>query len=59
MPDDKIQASVGMHKNGTTNCYNLPKDVAAIVKLLNFISDSEGGTGSAKLPPSPSPRNST
>jgi hypothetical protein len=56
MPDDKIQASVGMHKNGTTNCYNLPEDVAKIVKLLNFISDSEGGTGSAKLPPSPSPR---
>jgi hypothetical protein len=59
MPDDHIQASVGMHHDGSVNCFNLPKDVATIIGLLNSISDTEGGTSgpsSTPLGPSASPR---
>jgi hypothetical protein len=56
MSDDRIQASVGMYNNGTTNCYNLAKDVSTILGLLNAISGAEGGTKSSQLPPTSSPR---
>ena len=49
MATQTIQASVGMHHNGATKCYNLPKDVATIVGLLNAIDDSLGGTKSSAL----------
>jgi hypothetical protein len=56
MAGDQIQASVGMYNDGTTNCYNLPQDVATIIGLLNSIADSDGGTGGANsLDPSASP----
>jgi hypothetical protein len=44
-----ISASVGMHKDGTTNCFNQPADVSTIVKLLNSISSAEGGTKDSNL----------
>lgn len=58
MQDDKIRASVGMTNNGTTLCYNLPQDVATIVKLLNTTDRSEGGSGRTEnqLPPTASAR---
>jgi hypothetical protein len=43
MPDDTIRASVGMHENGTKNCYNQPADVATIINLLNLSDVAEGG----------------
>jgi hypothetical protein len=55
MSSETIGASVGMHKNGATNCYNQPNDVATVVKLLNSISAAEGGTKDANLPPSAGP----
>ncbi|HWY59781.1 MAG TPA: hypothetical protein VNZ03_35285 [Terriglobales bacterium] len=55
MPDDRIQASVGMYNNGNTNCYNLTQDVATITSLLNSIPDAEGGTNSSPLAQSASP----
>jgi hypothetical protein len=51
---ETINASVGMHNNGTTNCFNQPADVVKIVKLLNLIPASEGGTAADKLSASPS-----
>jgi hypothetical protein len=48
-----IHASVGMHKNGTTKCYNLPADVQAIVGLLNLVSSSDGAPVDP-MPASPS-----
>ena len=50
----KIHASVGMHKNGTKNCYNLPPDVQAIVELLNLVSAAEGAPADP-MSPSASP----
>ena len=50
---ETIGASVGMHNNGATNCFNQPADVAKIVKLLNLIAASEGGAAADKLPASP------
>jgi hypothetical protein len=50
----KIHASVGMHKNGTRNCFNLPSDVKTIVDLLNLVSSSDGAPDDP-LPASPSP----
>jgi hypothetical protein len=52
---ESIGASVGMHNNGTTNCYNRPLDVEKIVNLLNGVAVSDGGP-SVKLPDSPSGR---
>ncbi len=49
MPDDTIQASVGMHDNGKKNCYNLPADVATITKLLNLSGAAEGGRSNNPL----------
>jgi hypothetical protein len=54
MSSETIGASVGMHNNGTTNCFNQAPDVAKIVKLLNMISAAEGGSAADKLPASPS-----
>jgi hypothetical protein len=50
----RIHASVGMHKNGTRNCFNLSTDVQTIVGLLNLVSSSEGAPDDP-LPASPSP----
>jgi hypothetical protein len=55
MSSETIGASVGMHNNGTTNCFNQGPDVAKIVKLLNLISAAEGGAAADKLPAGPSP----
>ena len=55
MDPNKIHASVGMHKNGTKNCFNLPGDVQKIVDLLNLISSADGAPDDV-LPSSPSPR---
>ena len=55
MSADTIQASVGMHDNGAKNCYNLAKDIQTVVKLLNFIVETDGGTSSHPLSPSASP----
>jgi hypothetical protein len=54
MDAQKIHASVGMHKNGTKNCFNLPRDVQAIVDLLNLVSSADGAPDDP-LPSSPSP----
>src|SRR4051812_41704536 len=56
MAADAIQASVGMHENGTKNCYNLAEDVSTIIKLLNFSANGQGGTRDNKLSPSASPQ---
>jgi hypothetical protein len=55
MSAETINSSVGMYNNGATNCYNQPVDVGKIVKLLNLIPASEGGTAADKLSASPSP----
>jgi len=55
IPFDSIQASVGKYNNGATNCYNVPKDVAVVVKLLNLIAQADGGTNENKLTATPSP----
>jgi hypothetical protein len=54
MPNESIKASVGMHNKGTTNCYNLPPDVAKIIRLLNWLSFSDGGMVLTQLNPSAS-----
>jgi len=54
MSSETIGASVGMHNNGATNCFNQAPDVAKIIKLLNMISAAEGGAAADKLPSSPS-----
>src|SRR5258708_5566052 len=40
-----IQASVGMHHNGTVQCYNLPDDQQTVADLLDMIQPARGGTG--------------
>lgn len=50
----KIHASVGMHKNGTKNCFNLPNDVQTIVDLLNLVTATEGAPADP-LPATSSP----
>jgi len=47
MAAGQINASVGMHANGTLKCYNLPADVAVVVQLLNSIDPSRGGAALA------------
>ena len=45
-----IQASVGMHRNGTVACFNLPVDVKTVVELLNVIGPDQGGKSFGPLP---------
>lgn len=54
MASETIGASVGMYENGAKTCYNVAKDVGTVVKLLNSIPGTEGGTAGDKLPESPS-----
>lgn len=56
MGAERIHASVGMHHNGTVNCYNRKEDVTVVIKLLNAISNTEGGTKEAPLAASLSPK---
>ncbi len=51
-----VGASVGMHNNGTTPCYNVKKDVDTVVSLLNQIGSVQGGTRESPLPPGASAR---
>jgi hypothetical protein len=53
MSSETITASVGMYDNGTRNCFNQAPDVAKVVRLLNLIPASQGGTGGDLLPASP------
>jgi hypothetical protein len=39
-----IDASVGLYRNGTKQCYNLPKDQLRIANLLDLIGTQDGGT---------------
>jgi hypothetical protein len=52
MPEE-IDASVGKHKNGTTECYNVTKDQSTIIRLLNRIGRSDSGCREAPLPDHP------
>jgi len=39
-----IDASIGKHHNGSTQCYNLPKDQLRVANLLDLVPKSQGGT---------------
>jgi len=44
-----IDASVGTYRNGTKQCYNLPKDQLRIANLLDLIGSADGGTDGTLL----------
>jgi hypothetical protein len=50
---DQISASVGKHANGAKECYNIPKDQSSVIRLLNQISQSEGGRKESPLANNP------
>lgn len=39
-----IDASIGKHRNGSTQCYNLPKDQLRVADLLDLVPKTQGGT---------------
>ncbi len=39
-----IDASIGKHHNGATQCYNLPKDQLRVANLLDLVPRTQGGT---------------
>lgn len=39
-----IQASIGKHRYGTTQCCNLPQDQLRVANLLDLITPDQGGT---------------
>ena len=39
-----IDASIGKHRFGTTQCYNLPKDQLRVANLLDLVPKIKGGT---------------
>jgi len=52
---EDIGASVGKTNNGTKECFNIPKDQLAIIRLLNSIKKADGGRQENPLPTTPMP----
>jgi hypothetical protein len=50
---ESIRASVGKFANGTRDCHNVPADQLKIIRLLNQISDADGGRRTTPLAESP------